>query len=952
VLACHANCKGAACEFRLCMACSRRAPAVAEHHILVGDGPSGVVASPTAEVWSLSVEALTAVATQAEMEALHRACGLHMSARDAQTTNPTDPLCSSCQAEGAQGEPLSSAWVSGLVCKPCHCALQIFGATPSEILSRLWLFEPCTQEFRGALLSTACRVVWHAEAPLLVDEVGCLLIMRGIVKSGGRHFRAGQCVGAGTVAGFPTTEPIRAVEPGWGLVIYRSVFNCLIKAFPRDAALVVPAVRQSRQLFELAEKQGGHSLQSVVSAVPFFSSCSKAFFHRVLQQPVVHEIYAPQEVLFEQGAAVDWLGVLVMGTVKLFSDGKFCGQTKAAPDVVGVLSMLGMTPLRTATLVCHDVCHVVKISAVCWGDMMSEFPEDATILRAEALRSLQHFVKSNLIASTLEVGMHRAFAQYVGEHAEVVVYERGIDICKQGAMDPDPWMGIILLAAHPVDVLIDNVMMGSKSEGQYFGEMLALKFDDARSATLRTKGVTAVGRINSQVIQQALKICPEAAEVFRNMAKGHLVKNLSGLTTLEAAEFAHSAGQPFFQGSSGEFLSRLRSILRTEVFYEGQQVIREGVPGDRLVIVARGIVTVRKKRRPTCQRGHTMGPICCQACKSCTVKMACTRCDASLCPQHSGECREVKGQRECRGGHSFQACSMHCSECLEIASHRCIRGCLFTSCPAHFRKRSFLRLRQIKVSGNDAPVVLDLPETFTVIVPDFKRGHDTHFATVLAETTVAVREAPLAAVRELLGCRQMHKPDHQHDSWVAEKALLMKNFHLEQKFRSAVQLKIRKHRVNEIAEWAESKIRRVGKLRVDSQGPVERRGTSKSVVNDVSTHLDDNSRWLSETPSTPAALSSAMGDAEEADDTASRGVEGLFSLVPSTASQLRRKRPVGTRLGHDKSRDTSSRMFGQSGRGKLALLRSSYTGIAARSSRLEPVWGPGWALQLADFRDF
>jgi len=952
VFACHAKCKGATCDFRLCLPCTRRAPALAEHHLLVGGGPSGVVASPTAEVWSLSLEALTSAVSQDEMDALHRACGLHMNSTEARWEKPAESLCSSCKEGRAQSALVSNPWASGSLCKQCLCSLEIFGATPPEILSRVWLFQPCSEEFRAALLATACRVVWHSEAPVLPNEVGFLMVMSGVVKSGGREFRAGQCLGAGTVAGFPVSRPIWAVAPGSGFVIYRSVFSCLMEAFPRDASLIVPAALLSKKNRELAEKQAQQVLQTTLSAVPFFSSCSKAFFHHLLQQPMVHGIYSPQEVVFEQGVAAEWVGFLVVGTVRMFSDGIFRGHTKAAPDVLGVLSMFGMTPSRTATVVCSDVCHIVMVSAVCWGELVSQFPDDAAILRAEALRSLQHFVKINLIASTLAVGMHRSFANYVGEHAEVVVYERGVDICKQGSSDPDPWMGIILLAAHPVDVLIDNVMMGSKSEGQYFGEMLALKFDDARSATLRTKGVTAVGRINSQVIQQALKICPEAAEVFRNMAKGHLVKNLSGLTTLEAAEFAHSPGQPFFQGCSGEFLSRLRSILRTEVFYEGQQVIREGVPGDRLVILARGCVTVRKKRRPTCQRGHTVGPISCHVCQSHIAKVACTKCSTTLCPQHAGEGLQVKGLRECRGGHAFQACSMQCSECSEVAEYRCIRGCLFTSCSAHFRKRSFLRLRQIKVSGNDAPVVLDLPETFTVIVPDFQRGYDSHFATVLAETTVAVREAPLAAVRELLGCRQMHKPDHQHDSWVAEKALLMKNFQLEQRFRSAVDLKIRKHRVHEIAQWAQSKIRRVGKLRVHSQGPVTRRGTSKSVVNDVSTHLDDNSRWLSETPSTPAALSSAMGEPEEADDPARHVGAALFSLVPSTAPQSRRKRPVSTRPGPEQSPGASPLQFGQSVRGKLALLRSSYTGIVAQSSRLEPLWGPGWALQLADFQNF
>lgn len=180
-----------------------------------------------------------------------------------------------------------------------------------------------------------------------------------------------------------------------------------------------------------------------------------------------------------------------------------------------------------------------------------------------------------------------AFLEAIVPLFEPVEYEPNAPITKQG--DRCDWMAICLMGSANVMVRMDTdeEKVSELRPGMTFGELAALGINQNREASvIATRQGTTLLVLSYQSVKDACDKVPSEKKNFEGLMDNYLEFDSQKLTQSTA-----------FAQRDPQLVRRLQNFLIVTFFLPGEVMMREGMLGDTMYILHRGVVSVEKEGR-------------------------------------------------------------------------------------------------------------------------------------------------------------------------------------------------------------------------------------------------------------------------------------------------------------------------------------------------------------------
>lgn len=313
-----------------------------------------------------------------------------------------------------------------------------------------------------------------------------------------------------------------------------------------------------------------------------------------LQAYMKPRIYMPGQVLLRQGADMSHAFVLERGTCSVEVFGADL-EPMEGPCVVG-----GMTSLFTkkvfTTVMADETCFVGAIPKHLFAAVLDSNPEAR---RQTLIGSDQNFkklcddfgetllgVKGLIRQLALMPFLSGASEIFLAELAEVV--EPRLLLPGQEVMQKDeknePQL-IILFDGH-FHFLQGGFVVGTMSPKMVAGvlEVFGLKTDKV-DTQMKSDEICKVGTIRKKKLFEVLERFPEMRERFEALVHLELEEGIN-FTVLK---------QPMFEGMPSQFLKKVSMLLDRKLELPGATIVREGQPGDFMVIMNLGKAEIQMR---------------------------------------------------------------------------------------------------------------------------------------------------------------------------------------------------------------------------------------------------------------------------------------------------------------------------------------------------------------------
>mmetsp|Transcript_15168 Transcript_15168/g.53243 ORF Transcript_15168/g.53243 Transcript_15168/m.53243 type:complete len:1715 (-) Transcript_15168:61-5205(-) len=322
--------------------------------------------------------------------------------------------------------------------------------------------------------------------------------------------------------------------------------------------------------------------------LPEFCECSVGLL-RKLEAFMCLRLYLPEQVVLRQGEEMPLLHILQHGvcTMNVFDTEK---ETVHGPCIIGkLISML--TPTVVTTVVAVTTCFVSTISKHNIAAVLDSHPKERKQLFATANQVFSdlcddfstYFGKEGLAQRLQTLPMlstaSMAFLEVLADILEPKLLLPGQLIVQ----DPEDVRLFILFEGYCHVLTTTDTVIGTISKNMVFGEVSVFGLEGGARpgtgpVTVKTVEFCQLGTIRASSLFEVLRAFPTERPRFERLVHNRL----------EESVCTQVSSRPCFDGMPHHLVSKVCSIMERRLAFPGGAIVRQGEPGDSMVIINRG----------------------------------------------------------------------------------------------------------------------------------------------------------------------------------------------------------------------------------------------------------------------------------------------------------------------------------------------------------------------------
>jgi len=290
------------------------------------------------------------------------------------------------------------------------------------------------------------------------------------------------------------------------------------------------------------KKSQRKAFMKVLKNSPLFSTARPQFVEE-LSKEAIDRIYMPGDCIIEQGASGDSMFIMVSGMAgvyvanpELMPTEEEEEQRKASKSSVGVqtatmsatkastedikrmprvgtlnagsvtgeLAMLGVSTLRSATIVAETICSMWEITQEKAIACLERFPDAQQNFSTVIVKHLERTVPNRLLSMELLKGFDRKFRTLLGLYCDRLVYFPGAVIVREGQVG----QGMVIVNCGRASLEKKGVSIKTFSPGNHFGSTVMLGVHKVYLGTLISIQTCHVLRVSRNSYIDTLKQYP------------------------------------------------------------------------------------------------------------------------------------------------------------------------------------------------------------------------------------------------------------------------------------------------------------------------------------------------------------------------------------------------------------------------------------------------------------
>lgn len=481
-----------------------------------------------------------------------------------------------------------------------------------EWLYKLPVFAQCDAEFVEAVVP-AMSIEFFQEGQVLIqqgEDTSCLFVVSfGMVEilveglkvddlASAKMIKVeevgeGAMIGEQSVFGCPLPSPVtvRAQVMTMTKALKRKDFIEVLTQFPKEREIFLEG--RERYLKETESDANQDVGAASTWRIPMFQDSDSGFL-QLVDLYLVRRTYFPNEVIFLEGTTGDTLILINSGKVIVEVNGRYTADLGEGA-MFGELTLLGITPLRTATVKAVGLCHVSVLFRAALREALSEFPKESErFAKLVHTRQAQVGMESKRfeLAALRQLEFFKdcsdAFLDVLNPLLEERLYMPGQTVVKENQKSDV----VYILGTgkcdcfHEMETSSGETPVASLEEGSVFGEMSALGYADRTSVTVVAKTACFMQLLYRTVLLEALEQCPEEMQLFLNVVERRKADLMQKVATGWQRPALKDYG--FFSACSEGFMKAIEDNLSTRLFLPGEKIVCEGDEGDSCFLMQHG----------------------------------------------------------------------------------------------------------------------------------------------------------------------------------------------------------------------------------------------------------------------------------------------------------------------------------------------------------------------------
>eukprot|EP00746_Dinoflagellata_sp_MGD_P074997 gnl/MRDRNA2_/MRDRNA2_30220_c0_seq1.p1 gnl/MRDRNA2_/MRDRNA2_30220_c0~~gnl/MRDRNA2_/MRDRNA2_30220_c0_seq1.p1 ORF type:complete len:2088 (-),score=405.19 gnl/MRDRNA2_/MRDRNA2_30220_c0_seq1:264-5960(-) len=431
------------------------------------------------------------------------------------------------------------------------------------------------------------RIYMAGQALVTENEMGdCLFVLHkgsAEVLVGGKRvaeIHDGGVVGEMAALGISRkrTATIVATETCFVQLLYRQQLNKAMKKYP-----------QERQQFEriAAKRIEEFVYNDSVRCLDFFRGCPRKYVE-LLDSHLERRLFFVDDTILHADSPGQHLIILFSGSATVEINGQVASELKEG-DFCGETTVLGIKPVRTATVRARDLCDTQVIHRRHLNEALDQFPSEytrfinvaATRLRQNLEREKGVCLQKVAVFSLCSPG----FLESITPCLEDRLYLPGEMICQEGLVSDH----MICICEGTADIEIGGAKVGELHPGGMVGEINVIGMHPVSVATVRATAVCLVQFLQPADCLRFLKDFPSEFHDFQQ----------SVVQNLEAIPMPCLLGdQNLFSGCCLELLELLEHSVERRFFFAQDTVSDENTPGEEFMMMRMGRALLECKQAP------------------------------------------------------------------------------------------------------------------------------------------------------------------------------------------------------------------------------------------------------------------------------------------------------------------------------------------------------------------
>lgn len=234
----------------------------------------------------------------------------------------------------------------------------------------------------------------------------------------------------------------------------------------------------------IQEKRQQEIVQQAMRASPLFSGVSDAFVEKMRHIALYH-IFLPGATLTDQGDKGESMFIMVSGeaavlVTKTQDEKNVQVGMLSAGSIFGELTMLGVSPTRTATVTARTICTVWEVTQDQALTLFEDFPDQVAVFENIVVRNLEHSVLLCIKSVPLFRDFDSKFLTLVYMYCERRAFWGGASVVKQGEIG----LGLYIINRGIAALEANGCTVSQCSDGYFFGSGMMLGFQKVSPCTL------------------------------------------------------------------------------------------------------------------------------------------------------------------------------------------------------------------------------------------------------------------------------------------------------------------------------------------------------------------------------------------------------------------------------------------------------------------------------------
>jgi len=349
-----------------------------------------------------------------------------------------------------------------------------------------------------------------------------------------------------------------------------------IKEFPEELSRF-EGLAATRNRVSLEKRNGGQ----VRHLCHLFQDCRPEFALAIANK-MQDRLFRAGQVMMRENEHGDSMMLLHQGEAVVTVNNEEVAKLRDG-DICGELAVLGMSPLRTATITASETCFAQELHRDVLLPLLeqTEYQAERQALRQLSAQRMEwKYVPDTIRSFDIFHGSPKAFTDLIDQKHKRYIFFCGDEMITKGS----PCSYLMMICRGSVEVLDDSGnVTGEIGEGSVIGELGALELVDKRSATVRCNDICDVYIITKPNLLKCLLQFPDQEARFRMLGTQRMRNDVERVSEKNVL-----LNCPLFQQSSRKFLDRIAAHLEDRLYRRGEDLCLQGEKGDTMFILVQG----------------------------------------------------------------------------------------------------------------------------------------------------------------------------------------------------------------------------------------------------------------------------------------------------------------------------------------------------------------------------